>query len=308
MKLSDVSVIIVNFNGEDVLPQAVASVLTLPDRPGELIVVDNGSTDGSLGFLHTVTDPLLKVVTLGENRGVAGGRNRGVMQAGGRVLAFLDSDGEATPSWLGESLAVLSAHPEAGAVAPLVLMEDGSVINGAGSFLDASGHGRDRLWGEPLDSHGADLALWHEQPVDYPMGCGMVIRRRGLDSLWPLDEALAKWHDDTEIGLRIRRLGYEVLFSRTAAVLHHPGHSDPKNPGERQLLAEMARLRLLWKYYPGPTALWASVHYAFFAVTGSRRRLGNWRDLAFMVRHLAASSSDLRRMRRRWRRGSDQRP
>lgn len=271
LQVEDVSVIVVNYNGQEVLAHAIASVLDLHPRPRECIVVDNGSTDRSVEIVREFRDPAVRLIPLAENRGVAGGRNAGVRAAGGQVYAFLDSDGEATPSWLPNALACLSKRPEAGAVAPLVLMERGQTINGAGSFLDSFGHGRDRLWGEALCEHEEAIRGWRGHPVDYPMGCGMIIRRRGLERLWPLDESLPKWHDDTEIGIRVRRLGYDVLFEPCSRVLHHPGHSDPRDARLRQQLAETARLFLVWKYYSVTHAMWATLHYSFFALTGSRR-------------------------------------
>ncbi|WP_158246287.1 glycosyltransferase family 2 protein [Sulfobacillus sp. hq2] len=300
MNLSDVSVIIVNYNGANVLPRAVASILRLEHQPGELIIVDNGSTDDSREFVKGLHEPLIKRVLLPTNHGVAGGRNAGVALASGKILAFLDSDGEATATWLPGSLAMLQNAPRAGAIAPLVLMNNGTTINGAGSVLDSSGHGRDRLWGEPLEPFRQVLEQWRGQPVDYPMGCGMVVRRDGLEPVWPLDDALPKWHDDTEIGLRIRRLGYQVLFNPDATVLHHPGHSDPKDQGERQRLAELARLRLLWKYYPIKVALWQSAYYTLFAVTGSRQRFQNWRDLQTIAVHFWQNAGKIRHVRRKW--------
>jgi GT2 family glycosyltransferase len=128
----------------------------------------------------------------------------------------------------------------------------------------------------------------------------MVLRRAGLENLWPLDDALPKWHDDSEIGLRIRKLGYLVLFNGACRVLHHPGHSDPQSRYDRQRLAEMARLRLLWKYYPAPAAMRGSLHYAFFAMTGARRRWKNLRDLTMVSTHLLGSWREIWQIRRKW--------
>ncbi|WP_053960151.1 glycosyltransferase family 2 protein [Sulfobacillus thermosulfidooxidans] len=301
LRVEDVSVIIVNYNGEKVIAQAVQSVLALRPRPLECIVVDNGSTDQSVNILHRFSDPLLRLVSLTENRGVAGGRNVGVANARGRILAFLDSDGEATASWLVRAVEDLVEQEEAGAIAPLVLMKHGQIINGAGSFLDSSGHGRDRLWGEPLAQHESIVLTWRGQPVDYPMGCGMVIRRQGLEAIWPLDETMPKWHDDTEIGIRIRQLGYHVIFEPLSRVLHHPGHSDPKDNRQRQHMAETARLLLVWKYYPLTRAITVTLHYSFFALTASRYHLSYTKDLWKTWSKLWGERKKIWAIRQRWR-------
>lgn len=301
LRVQDVSVIIVNYNGESVLDRSLNSVLSLDPRPLECILVDNGSTDKSLDVAQKFHDPLLRILSLSENYGVAGGRNRGVAVAKGQVYAFLDSDGQATLSWLPAGVAVLAQNPAAGAIAPLVLMGSGDIINGAGSFLDAWGHGRDRLRGEPLDMHEGCVRAWRGQPVDYPMGCGMIIRRKGLESIWPLDESMPKWHDDTEIGIRIRRLGYQVPFEPSSLVLHYPGHSDPREGRKRHQLAEMARLLLLWKYYPFLSALGSTVHYSFFALSGSRRDPSYRQELWAAWTMLLKNRRKIRMIRHQWR-------
>lgn len=301
LKVRDVSVIIVNYNGESVLAQALESVLLLEEKPLECIVVDNGSRDNSLGVAQTFHDPILRILSLSENHGVAGGRNRGIAVAKGKVFAFLDSDGQATANWLPAAVHQLAQNPGAGAVAPLVLMASGDVINGAGSSLDHWGHGRDRLWGEKLNLHQEELTLWGGQPVDYPMGCGMVIRRSGLENLWPLDETLPKWHDDTEIGIRIRRLGYQVIFEPASLVLHYLGHSDPHDRTRRHQLAERARLLLLWKYYPLLSALSSTMHYSVFALKGSWHNPRERRDLWNTWGFLLSESRKIRMIRHKWR-------
>ena len=301
LTVRDVSVIIVNYNGEDVLAQAVESVLRLDPRPLECIVVDNGSTDNSLQVVQKFDDTRVNVLSLSENYGVAGGRNRGIRAARGKALAFLDSDAQAAPNWLSAAVDWLAQSPETGAIAPLVLMASGDTINGAGSFLDHWGHGRDRLWGEDLNSFQEQVRAWRGKPVDYAMGCGMVIRRKGLESIWPLDETLPKWHDDTEIGIRIRALGYQVIFEPASIVLHHVGHSDPQDGNKRHHLAERARLLLLWKYYPLLTALTSTAHYSLFALKGSGgnpwQRHEVWATWALVLKQ----QREIRMIRHKWR-------
>lgn len=300
-QVKDVSVIIVNYNGETVLTNAIESVLSLPDRPKEVIVVDNGSTDASPAIIEQyLTHPLVRVIISHENLGVAGGRNLAVSQALGRLLAFLDADAKALPSWLPEAVKLFNARRDAGAVAPLVLMSHGDTINGAGSFLDASGHGRDRYWGEPLARHEKEFVNRQGETVDYPMGCGMIIRRDGLERLWPLDETLLKWHDDTEIGIRIRRLGMNTLFCPQSRVLHRPGHSDPANFLARHAQAEQARLLLLMKYYPFRIWLGALASLIVHGVWAARRRPSALSEVKDVIRFTGRHWRNAREIRRQW--------
>lgn len=301
--LLDVSVIIVNYNGESVLEEALESLYRLSEQPLEVVVVDNGSTDSSLKIARSFAETYrrLHLVEVQANFGVAGGRNIGVEVAKGEILAFLDADGRAVEEWLPEALFAINQDPRAGAVAPLVLMGNGDTINGAGSFIDASGHGRDRFWGESLASHEADLGRLAGTPCDYPMGCGMVVRRPGLETIWPLDEALLKWHDDTEIGIRIKRLGYRTVFWPQSRVLHQPGHSDPARSEVRHLESEMARFRLLLKYYPWPRLIGSLTHYLIHAMSGARRDPERKQDAIMVLQDLRAAWPLARKIRRQWR-------
>ncbi len=306
LTVEQVSVIIVNYNGENVLPKALSSLKDLAESPLEVVVVDNGSSDHSVDLIKEFAsnDPKIRLIALGSNLGVAGGRNVGVEVATGEIWAFLDADGRALPDWLAEALKVLNGDQSIGAVAPLVLMDDGHLINGAGSFLDRSGHGRDRFWGETVASLEPELVGLSGEDCDYAMGCGMVIRRDGLESLWPLDEDLLKWHDDTEIGIRIRRLGYRTVFWAPSRVLHDPGHSDPRSREARHLQAEKARFRLLVKYYPLTTCVRELSYYLLHAASGSRRRPQALLEAREVLSDLRQSWRHLISIRRQWRKRS----
>lgn len=304
LTVSTVSVIVVNYNGASVLAKALDSLYRLQEAPLEIVVVDNGSDDHSIQLVKSkaLINPRIRLVTMAENRGVAGGRNVGVEVAQGDVWAFLDADGEATDHWLPEAVAALNEDCEIGAVAPLVLMDQGYVINGAGSFLDHGGHGYDRYWGDTLPSRESDLMNLSGTDCDYPMGCGMVIRRDGLEGIWPLDDSALKWHDDTEIGIRIRKLGYRVVFKSSSRVLHKPGHSDPHHFLERHLQAETARFRLLIKYYPITVVVMELGRFAIHAVSGSRHRPQAISELRSVLSCLKRDWLLLYRIRRQWQR------
>ncbi len=302
LAVSAVSVIIVNYNGASVLGNALDSLNRLVEPPLEIVVVDNGSDDNSVQLVKSkaLINPRIHLVTMAENHGVAGGRNVGVEVAQGDAWAFLDADGQATDQWLPQAVVALNGDPGVGAVAPLVLMDQGYVINAAGSFLDGGGHGYDRYRGDTLPSRESDLMDLSGTDCDYPMGCGMVIRRDGLEAIWPLDESSLKWHDDTEIGIRIRKLGYRVVFLASSRVLHQPGHSDPLHFLERHLQAETARFRLLIKYYPITVVATELSRFAMHGVFGSRRRPEAFAQLGSVLTNMKRDWRLLYRIRRQW--------
>ena len=106
------SVVIPSYNRLNVLPRAVASVLAQDEPDFELIVVDDGSTDGTSAWLAGLTDPRIQVIAAERNRGVSAARNRGLAAARAPVVAFLDSDDAYRPQRLRRVLEIMDAEPD----------------------------------------------------------------------------------------------------------------------------------------------------------------------------------------------------
>ena len=106
------SVVIPTFNRLNVLPRSVASVLAQDEPDFELIVVDDGSTDGTQQWLATLTDPRIRIILSEHNRGVSGARNQGLAAARAPIVAFLDSDDVYRPQRLRRSLEVMTGEPD----------------------------------------------------------------------------------------------------------------------------------------------------------------------------------------------------
>ena len=111
-----VSIIIVNWNGLQHLPDCLESLERQSFRDFEVILVDNGSSDGSLQYLRD-QHPAVRLVPLPENRGFAGGNNAALPLAQGEYLVTLNNDTKADPGFLAELVAVADAHPKTGMVA-----------------------------------------------------------------------------------------------------------------------------------------------------------------------------------------------
>src|SRR5436309_3434996 len=140
------SVIVVNFNGRHHLAECLRALAhqTLPAHQFEVILVDNGSTDGSIEFVRR-RFPRVRVVPLPENLGFAAGNNRGLAHATGRFIALLNNDTAADPRWLGAMLEALTDDPAAGGVACKIRFHhDPATLNSAGLMLYRDGRGGDR--------------------------------------------------------------------------------------------------------------------------------------------------------------------
>lgn len=129
VSIGTVTVVIPCFNGEGYLAEALASVLAQTHADLEVIVVDDGSTDGSLAIARSTGDPRVRVVVQ-ANAGVAAARNRGVAEARGEYVAFLDQDDLWLPPKLELQLVLLGRSPEVGLVYSdcLLIAEDGAEL------------------------------------------------------------------------------------------------------------------------------------------------------------------------------------
>jgi glycosyltransferase involved in cell wall biosynthesis len=121
--LETISVVIPLYNKAPYIERAIRSVLVQTVAPDEIIVVDDGSTDGGGDLVEAIQNPLIKLVRQ-ENRGVSVARNRGIELAQGELIAFLDADDAWEPQYLEEIYALRRRFPEAGAYATAVELVD----------------------------------------------------------------------------------------------------------------------------------------------------------------------------------------
>ena len=245
-----VSIIVLNWNGEAIIGKCLDHLFAQTYSHFEVIVVDNGSKDKSLEILSRFEGRKeLTLIKSTRNLGVAGGRNKGLSQAQGCVIAFMDNDGYADKNWLKESVKMLLSGKSIGAVSSLVFFaRKPIIINGAGATMNLQGYGQDLCFRVPYEFI---TVLPHE--VLYPMGCGMVVRRNVLNAIGPLDPVPIKWFDDVELGIRIWKLGFRVVVSERALVDHDFNTADQylsTSNAKKVHIFERARIRNALKYFP----------------------------------------------------------
>jgi len=209
------SIIIPNWNGAHHLPTCLDSLRlqTYPDF--EVVVVDNGSTDGSLELLENDYSEV-RVVALPENRGFAGGVNAGIREARGEIIAVFNNDAEADPRWLEELAGGLARHPEAGMVTPKVLLFDRrDVINTTGDFYGVDGvPGNRGVWQQ--DEGQFD----REEYVFGAAGVAAAYRRAMLDEVGLFDEDLISYCEDVDLAWRAQLAGWKCVYVPKAVVYH----------------------------------------------------------------------------------------
>lgn len=222
-----VSVIVPTFNRAHVLPRAIACVLGQTCRDVELLIVDDGSTDGTEALLASYTDARVRYLRQTENRGASAARNVGLRAARGRFVALLDSDDEWLPEKLALQLAVFAGR---GA-------ETGLVYTGV-ERIDTDGSStvqRPRLRGNVYRE-----LLWHN--AIHGGGSNVMLRRNVVATAGFFHEALQAI-EDYEYWLRVTRF-FDVEFVDAPLVRYH----DRRDAGRRSL-ALKANLDARWWLY-----------------------------------------------------------
>lgn len=206
---------IVNYNGAAHL-EGCLDALAAQDAEGgfETLVVDNGSTDGSLELLRA--RPEVRLLEAGRNLGFAAGNNLGFKAARGRQLAMLNSDTRVRPGWLGALLEAAAGGERVGAVtSKLVFADRPGVIQNAGQLLLSDGSGGDRGSGE--EDRGQ-----YERPDEVFGFCGAaaLLTREAYEDAGGFDERFFMYYEDLDLSWRLRLRGWRVLYEPAAVVEH----------------------------------------------------------------------------------------
>lgn len=211
-----VSIIIVNWNGLEHLETCLESLKAQLFKDFEVVMVDNGSTDGSLAFLRD-RYPWVRLVPLSENTGFATGNNRGLEHARGEYIVTLNNDTEAASDWLETLVRVADAHPAAGMVGSRICsFDDHDLIDsvGHGFCRDAMSRGRFR------NRHWSELHMQPDEEILFPSACVALYRRGMLDQTGFFDDDFFAYAEDTDLGLRCRLAGWQAVAATDAIVYH----------------------------------------------------------------------------------------
>jgi GT2 family glycosyltransferase len=244
------SVVVVNWNRCGLLERCLRSLAAQTAPPFEVILVDNGSGDGSveMALAQYSNTPAfsLSVIRNQENQGFCRANNQAFEQARGEFIALLNNDAEANPDWLASLLAAFDDRPELGMAASKILVyEDPDIIDKAGHVIYLDGQNWGRGHGEP------DIGQFEEvEETLWPDGCAAMYRRAMLKSIGGFDEDLFAYGDDAELGLRARIAGWGCLYIPTAVVRHHRGSTLGKLSMRRVELIERNRVLLAVKHFP----------------------------------------------------------
>ena len=288
-----VSVVIPNWNGRGWLGPCLASLAAQKLGPAEVIVVDNGSTDGSVDYLRA-SHPQVVVLALDHNTGFAHAANLGVERAGHDLIALINADVVLEPDWLSRLAAALAQDPGAGSAAcKMVSLADPSTIYDAGDILRRDGACEQR--GRFTHDDGR-----YDVPGEVFGACAgaAMYRRSAVRPEGGFDERYFAYLEDVDLALRLRLAGWRCLY--VPAVARHAGEStSPQLAGGHQRLVTRNYVLLVALWFPPRWLLYVAYRQAgwLWHARGGGHLGAHLRGLAAAAPLLPRALRDRRRRR-----------
>ena len=213
MKKVNLSIIIVNYNTEDLLKNCLNSI----KLACEIIIVDNGSTDGSVEEIKNLK---LKIILNKTNLGFAKANNQGIKIAQGEYILLLNSDTVVKKGALGAMIKFLDDNPESAVVGPKLLNKDGTSQPSAGRFPSLSVVTvmlfREHFGGSRFVRASYDKI----REVDWVMGAALMVKKNVFKKTGLLDENIFMYMEEVEWCCRIKKAGFKVYFYPQAEIFH----------------------------------------------------------------------------------------
>lgn len=212
--MSEVSVIIPSWNGKEYLEKCLLSLKAQTFQDFEVIVIDNGSQDGSVSFLRRIF-PEVRVHAFRRNTGFCHAVNTGIRMSAAPYVILLNNDTQAEPSMVAELLRAIKRRPRAFAVqAKMLRMSDPQLVDDAGDAYCALG------WAFALGRGRAQSDYTKDRRIFSACGGASIYRRAVLEKIGLFDEAHFAYLEDLDICWRARLAGHPSYFAAAAKVLH----------------------------------------------------------------------------------------
>lgn len=211
-----VTVIIVNYNGGDVILQCLSALERQQFRDFRTVVVDNNSTDASLAAIRH-SFPRAQLLPLDTNRGFAGGVNHALRDCpAGSLVALLNPDAFPTADWLASLVAAADQHPQYAAFGSRMFSDEAmQALDGVGDVYHISGLPWRQGHGQP-DAVRYD----HSAEIFAPCAAAALYRVDALNAVGCFDEDLFLYAEDVDVGFRLQLAGYRSLYVPNARVWH----------------------------------------------------------------------------------------
>ncbi len=246
---AELSVLIVSWNCRELLEQCLQRLDAHAPAGRQTVVVDNGSTDGTVEALRA-GHPEVEVIANGANLGYTRASNLGLRRCRGDFVLLLNADALVGEGSLEPMLELLHARPAAAAVGPRLVYRDGGFQRWtAGRLPGLRAAARHYLFLERLPLAGAASGLYLSRDVSEPFqpewvsSACMLVRRSAVEAIGLMDESLFTYMDDVDLCARLRDAGHEVWYCPAATVIHLMGRD------ENRWRASVEALRSFNRYF-----------------------------------------------------------
>ena len=246
-RLKELSVIVVNYNGRAYLLRTLESIFkNLTGLDYEVVVVDNGSSDGSVESVKKAF-PSVKLIALPHNTGFARGNNEGVRHSCGRYLLILNNDTYLPKGTVEKLLSAKKSSPDCAIVAPLVFNPDNSLQFSWGKDLNLCSEVFMKLFAEKWCRLLFKLKRGRlGRNVDWVSGACFLIDRDLYQKVQGFDENFFMYKEDADLGKRLRQLGYRICLNSEARVIHYLRQSTSQY--SEHIIKETKRSQLYYYY------------------------------------------------------------
>lgn len=247
------AVVILNWNGKGFLQKYLPVLLEYtPPEYGEVIVADNGSTDGSVEFLKKEY-PDTRLIAFDKNYGFTGGYNRAFKEIDAEYYILINSDIRVTDGWIEHLIDFMDSHPDAGICMPKILSEAEprkfEYAGACGGFIDRYGYPfcRGRILSEIEEDNGQ-----YDTPMEifWASGACMAVRSSIYKQLYGLDELFFAHMEEIDFCWRAKLMGYHVWSVPQSMVYHVGGGALPNDSPFKLYLNYRNNLLMLYKNLP----------------------------------------------------------
>ena len=253
-----VSIIIPHFKGKEILNKCLQSLENTTYKNKEVILVDNGSTDGSVEFA-TNNFPWVQVEQNEKNLGYAGGCNAGIRRARGAYILLLNDDTELDSALLSQLVEACESDTEIAACQPKILSQQNNnkfdYAGGAGGLLDVFGYpfARGRLF---FTLENDENQYEEGRDIFWASGTASLIRKSALEKVGYLDEDFFAHMEEIDLNWRFHLAGYRVTYTPKAIVYHKAGSTLKPDSPLKIYLNHRNSLMMLLKNYETMNLVW----------------------------------------------------